>query len=447
MASIQEQRHQQKATEEVTASAADATRLSDQRSPGARLWRNRNFNIFWTGQSLSVLGDSFALLAMPLLVFQATGSVVQMGLVTGAFSIGQIISGVISGVIVDRVDRRRLMILCDLLRLALYGSIPLVWLLVGPQLWLIYVVVTLGAMLGMTFEVAMITALVNLVDRDQIPDANARASASVSLAFVIGPALAGLLSSRLGPVASVAVDALSFGVSALSLSWIRLRRERAEREVESETRSLLGTLRRTRDDLIEGIRFLAGQPTLRAVTLLLTGLTFLMAGMMDLFIFHLKSDLHQSDNTVGLVIGLAGIGGIGGGLIAPWLRRRVGFGASWLGAGALASISCVLVGIAPSLWLIGLCAVGYFFGQILAGTNSYTLRQELTPDHLLGRVTATFWTINGALAPLGAATLTLLASRLGGSAAITIGGLLYLGLTAIGIFTPARKGHPEREVA
>ena len=204
----------------------------------------------------------------------------------------------------------------------------------------------------MTFSIAYMTALANLVDRDQLSDANARVNASASLAFVIGPALAGLLSARIGPTASVAVDALSFGVSALTLTWIRLRRASAVRTVEPGYASP----RRTLTEFLEGIRFLAGQPTLRAVMLLLIGLSFVMAGMMDLFIFHLKNDLHQSDNAVGLVIGLAGIGGVGGGLIAPLLRRRFGFGASWLGGWVLTSVSCVLIGIVPSLVLILVCA-------------------------------------------------------------------------------------------
>lgn len=428
-----------------TAQAASASSIPPpvKRSPGARLWRNRDFNIFWAGQSLSVGGDSFAMLALPLLVFQATGSVVQMGLVTGTFGVGQVVSGLVSGVIVDRVDRRRLMILCDVLRFILYGSIPLAWLLAGPQLWLIYVVVGFGAALGMTFQIALITALTNLVDRDQLTDANARVSASFSLAFVIGPLLAGILSARFGPTASVAVNALSFGVSALTLSWIRLRRASAERAPDSGGASL----RRTVTEFVDGIRFLAGQPTLRAVMLLLTGLSFVMAGMMDLFIFHLKHDLHQSDNAVGLVIGLAGLGGVGGGLAAPILRRRFGFGASWLSGWVLTSISCVLIGIVPSLWLILIFAVGYTFGDVLSGTSSYTLRQELTPDHLLGRVTATVWTVNSVASPIGAALLTILAARVGGSAAIVIGGLFFVALTVLGFFTPARRRHPERDMA
>ncbi len=91
-----------------TIQVPDAPKPPETQSPGARLWRNRAFNVFWASQPLSALGDGFALLARPLLVFQATGSVVQMGLVTGAFGVGQIVSGLVSGVIVDRVDRRKL---------------------------------------------------------------------------------------------------------------------------------------------------------------------------------------------------------------------------------------------------------------------------------------------------------------------------------------------------
>ena len=120
---------------------------------------------------------------MPLLVLQATGSVAQMGLVTGTFGVGQLVSGIFSGPLIDRVDRRRLMVLCDLGRTLLYGSIPLVWLMFGPQMWLIYVVAGLGALLGNTFQVGSITAVANLVKKSQLTEANGRSwplSASLS---------------------------------------------------------------------------------------------------------------------------------------------------------------------------------------------------------------------------------------------------------------------------
>jgi MFS family permease len=118
------------------------------------LWRNRNFNIFWVGQTFSNLGDSFALIALPLLVLQATGSVAQMGLVTGTFGISSLFTNLISGVVVDRVDRRVLMVWCDIGRLFINALIPLTWWLAGPQVWLIYLVTAVRSSLGSFFSVS-----------------------------------------------------------------------------------------------------------------------------------------------------------------------------------------------------------------------------------------------------------------------------------------------------
>src|SRR5690349_11240516 len=89
-------------------------------SPAAQLWRNHQFNIFWSGQALSVLGDAFALLAIPLLVFELTDSVFQMGLITSASGVSMLIMGLFAGVLVDRMDRRRIMIWCDIGRVLVF---------------------------------------------------------------------------------------------------------------------------------------------------------------------------------------------------------------------------------------------------------------------------------------------------------------------------------------
>ena len=96
-------------------------------SPRRPLWRDRDFSVFWAAQTLSVAGDSFAYIAVPLLVLHATGSVARMGLLTGAGGAASVGAGAFAGVLADRLDRRTLLICCDLARMVLYGIIPVAW--------------------------------------------------------------------------------------------------------------------------------------------------------------------------------------------------------------------------------------------------------------------------------------------------------------------------------
>ena len=99
----------------------------------------RDFAIFWGVQTLSELGNAFALVALPLLILRATGSVAQMGLLTAVAGVASVVTGLFGGVLVDRLDRRRLMMVCDAGRAILYGLIPMCWA-IRPQVWLLYVV-------------------------------------------------------------------------------------------------------------------------------------------------------------------------------------------------------------------------------------------------------------------------------------------------------------------
>lgn len=398
---------------------------------GGRLWRNRNFNIFWAGQSLSVMGDAFGFLALPLLVLQATGSVAQMGLVTATFGVGQVVAGLFSGALVDRVDRRRLMMGCDLGRAALYATIPLAWWLLGPQLWLLYVVTALVALLGNIFGVSYITALPNLVDKDQLTDANARLETSFWTMFLVGPALAGFVSYAFGPAIAIGVDALSFLLSALSLLFVRLRLRSGGPEVEKGN---------PLQEFLAGARFLMREPVLRSVALLLAPLVFLTWAGTDLFIYYLKNDLRQDDNAIGILFGVSSLGGIVGGLLAPAMRRRWGFAVCWLGAGLLEGVALAAVGPAPGVLFIGVFMMFFFFANTVRAINSMSLRQEITPDHLLGRVTSAFWLIMMVPGPLGAALMTALAEQIGSAAVFVLMGLGAAALSAIGLFTPIWTG-------
>jgi MFS family permease len=403
-------------------------------SPGARLWRNRNFNIFWFGQTLSSLGDAFEMIALPLLVLQATGSVAQMGLVTGTMGLGRVLAGIFAGLIVDRVNRRHLMIFCDFARAVVYCAIPLTWWFASTQLWLLYLVTFIGACLAMFFQVAYNTAIANLVDRDQITNANGRLQTSFGVSFIAGPMLAGLVCATVGPAVAIGINAISFVISAITIIFLRLRQSSA---IRTKQQSLL-------KDWLEGASFLFQQPILRTVTILLGIQTMVMAAIGDLFIYYVKHNLKWDDNAVGLVFGISAVGAIIGGITFSTIRRKLGFGVCFLGSMAIGGLLMPLVNFSENFWIITLIVAIIFATDTIRGNTSVSLRQVITPDHLLGRVTSVFLVLVTALGPVGAAIITVLAEQWGAALMFTIIGVVSLLLATIGLFTPARKRFPEK---
>ncbi|GAA3595025.1 MFS transporter [Nonomuraea rosea] len=391
------------------------------------LWRNKNFNIFLVIQALSVGGDSFSLIAIPLLLLRETGSVVQMGVLTGLSGAASLLTGAFAGVVADRLDRKKLLIACDILRGVLYALIPIVWAF-SPQIWLLYVVVPLAVSVGMIFQVTYVTVVPSLVDREQLTQANGRLYAVYAAAGVGGPAFAGLVSQAFGPAVALGIDAATFAVSAGGLLFVRLRTSR-------------GAV--ARGGFLEGARFLWRHPVLRSLTILLTFYIFLTAGLDDIVIYYLKHDLAQNDDTVGLVLGCAAAGSIGGAAVVARVRKLLGFGATWIAAVALSGATVACAGLGPGAVGIAAIMAGFLLGGAVAGICSQSLRQEVTPGHLLGRVTSAFWTVHYALGPLGAALLTLAVSQYGVPRTMLTAGL---GMALIGLLatlTPVRRPRPE----
>ena len=404
--------------------------MSAAADPSPSLWRDRDFNIYWLGQTLSGLGDAFAAIALPLLVLQATGSLHRMGTLTALVGVAHVVAGLGSGALVDRVDRRRLMIACDLGRWLVYSAVPLVWWLHGPSYWFLVFAGSVGALLGNTFQVAAITAVANLVPRARLIDANGRMHGSYALMFFVGPMLAGEVCQRFGPSTAIAIDCASFLVSAASLTLVRARFAAAGGE-----RERVGFVA----GFVAGVRFLWSVPMLRAVTVLLGLSSLLMAGRENLLIYYVKRTLHGDDRAVGRVFALAALGAVLGAWATPAMRARWGFGACWLGAGVLMGAGLLGFGRAGSLAVVAGIAMAVAFGETVRGINTMTVRQEITPDRLLGRVTAAFWALLTVPGALGAEVTSRLAERYGVQAVLpSLGGAL-VALMVVGSRTPIRR--------
>jgi len=302
-------------------------------------------------------------------------------------------------------------------------------------LWVVIVSLGLAGALSMVFDVAYNAALPALVGTEELTLANGRVQAAHAAAFVLGPWLAGLLCARLGPPNALLVDAASFLLSAVSLGLVRFRSAPVEPKAQvSEGRA---------DAILAGARFLRRTPLLGTVTLFAGAMLLLDASVPDLFVFHLKQRLHTPETGVGLTFGVAGLGAVVGGLLAPAFSRRLGFGPSYLCAIAGEGLA-LFVGAGTST-AVGLLpvAVLYSFAKSLQSVMSLSLRLSLTPGPLRGRVAAAFWTLLSISGPLGAALTTAIAARAGLPLVLRGMGVGMGLLFVLGLFGPARHRRVE----
>jgi len=178
---------------------------------------------------------------------------------------------------------------------------------------------------------------------------------------------------------------------------------------------------------------------LRATLLLLATSSFILSGRDNLFIYLLKRDLHRDDRDVGFVYALGSLGALTGAVLAPRLRGRWGFAGCWLTAGVALGCAIAALGHASALPALGALAAVVAGAESIRGINTITLCQELTPDHLLGRVTASFWAMLTFPAALGADLNARLAERYGVSAVLTAAGAALVALMAVGARSSIRR--------
>ena len=181
------------------------------------LAENRDFRVLLTSQGISSLGDGVSFAALPLLVLALTGSGFAMGIVGALQTLPDLFLGMVAGAIADRSDRKRMMFLADLGRACLTALIPISVALGGPTMAVILLVAAPTSILRSFFLAGYTASVPALVGRTQIGKANSYFEAIYSAGYIIGPAIAGVLAATIGPGPTLAIDALSFALSALGL--------------------------------------------------------------------------------------------------------------------------------------------------------------------------------------------------------------------------------------
>jgi MFS family permease len=393
-----------------------------------------DFGKFFVGQTISNLGNSVTMFAVPILVYHLTGSALDLGLASAVQLLPYLLFGLVIGAWVDRVDRRRLMIAADLARAAVIASIPLAAALGWLSVQWIYGASFIAATISIAFDAAQFAAIPSLVSTDDLVAANGRIQASFSGATVLGPLLAGSLLAVM-PVADIFVlDAISFLVSAASLATVRRGFNSAEAP-DAQSRSL-------GRDIVDGLRYVLGHPVLRAISLMMALVNFVGASTGAQLVLFAHQRLGANDSRVGMLYAAGSLGVVATSLVAGRLRRRWSFGQVALGALMVSGALNVLLAFVTNYWA-ALPIWALFDGLgILFNINTGSLRQAIVPNHLLGRVISIAGVLAWSAIPLGATLGGLAVERT--SIEFVYGAIGVATIVIAGAFAFSPIGHAER---
>ncbi|MEU0945062.1 MFS transporter [Streptomyces canus] len=387
-----------------SSSAVPDSARSDRSVPSS-LWRDGDFRSLWVGQTASQLGEHTSLLVLPLFaVLTLDAGAGELGVLRAVGQAPILLLSLFVGAWVDRWRTRTVMVLSDVGRTLALGAAALAGFLGRLGLPALFVVVFAVGVLSVFFDVAYQSSLVRLVRRDQLVRGNSALEGSRSAAQIGGPALGGALVSWLSAPVAAAVGALFFMLSFLSIRRIR----RIEAVPERTELTELPERRRARTGrrILEGLRFVVGDASLRTVCLASAAFQFSFAALMTVHLLFLPRELHLSGTVVGLSLAATGPGALLGSLLAARLPGRFGHGAVLVSAAALGDGAFLWV---PALHgssattVAALLAVGFVFGAggQLVNVTVMAVRQAVTPDGMQGRAAATITFVGMGLTPLG----------------------------------------------
>jgi MFS family permease len=363
----------------------------NQSAPQSTSRLNSDFWKYWTGQTISNLGSSITLFALPLLVYKITGSALNLGITTAAEFLPYLLFGLILGAWTDRVDRKRMMIAADIGRTLIIASIPILAALGVLTVWWIYLVGFVQATLTICFEAGQFAAIPGLVNRDDLVTANGRIQASYSAAQVIGPLLAGLLVTVMPLAMLMLIDALSFLVSSFSLALVRVSFNTGEKRASSSIRR----------DVVEGLRYVLGHPVLRNISLMMAMVNFVSVTTGAQIVLFARHQLQASDAQISLLYSASSVGVVVLSLSAGLLRKRWSF--STVALGALMTEGLLMIVFSQMHWYWLALPIWALMGGlgILFNINTGSLRQAIVPNHMLGRVISIASVLAWSAIPLG----------------------------------------------
>jgi len=336
---------------------------------------SRDFQLLFWGQLISQIGDQFLFIAALSIVNRLTASPLALSGLALAISIPQLTFGLIGGVMVDRFDRKRVLIASDALRALVI--LPALLVHQRSDVWLLYPAAAGLATIGTAFYPARNAVIPNIVPRKLLLSANTLIQVSYIIALICGATLAGFVVRLWGPDAAILFDSASFLLSAALIAFMRIPPNVAD--AHESARTVWG-------QLVQGLRYVAGSKLLLRV-LAITAIAALGIGAIQILgINFLNLRLNVTEQGFGLTMAMVGIGVALGGALVQRLASRMPanqvVGMCLAGVG----IAIIVFALAPHFWLVLVAAAGIGLCLVVARAGLATLTQQLVPDEVRGRV-------------------------------------------------------------
>ena len=389
--------------------------------PTGGLWRHPDFIKLWSAETISQVGSQVSNLAIPLVaILILDASPFEVAALGTVLFLPFIFFTLPAGVWVDRWPRRPILIAGDLGRAVLLATIPLAYVADVLTLAQLFVVGFLYGACTVFFDVAYQSYLPSLVEREQIIEGNSKLEISRSAAQIAGPGFGGILIEIFTAPYAVLVDALSFLGSGLFVLSIRNRAEPHVAAAAASDRPSLWT------DLKEGLRFVLGNPYLRAQAGCTATSNFFFLMAFSIVLVYYVRVLDLSPGVIGIVLSIGSIGSLVAAFTASRLTSRFGLGPTTVAAAFLQGPALLLVALAPQAAPIPmLVASGLLTGFVIVvyNINQLSFRQAICPERLQGRMNSVMRFIVWGTIPLGSLTGGVLATWIGLRETIAIGAI------------------------
>jgi MFS family permease len=390
--------------------------------PQGGLWRHRDFLKLWSAETISQFGSQVSQLALPLVaILVLDASAFEVAALGTVGFLPFLLFTLPAGVWVDRLRRRPILVAGDLGRAALLATIPLAYAVDALTLGQLFVVSFLTGVCTVLFDVAYMSYLPSLVERDRIIEGNSKLEVSRSAAQVGGPGVAGGLVELFTAPWAILVDALSFLGSGLFLLGIRKPEERPAPALVDGRRTSVWT------ELKEGLRFVLGNPNLRAQAGCTGTSNFFSSVAFAIYLVFAVRELHLSAGLIGVIFSVGSAGSLAAAFTANRISGRFGIGPTTIAVSTLWGPAGLLIVLAP----VGNAAIPFLlaaqllfgFAVVVYNIVQVSYRQAICPPRLQGRMNSVMRFIVWGTIPLGSLAGGVLASWLGLRGTILVGSL------------------------